>query len=148
MGQKGSRSIESVLIFLDAMSELERLVMVAQGANLAPCLALRVAEDNKNYSQWDRILEPKSYACNCQTPGAFDRFFMPFDVTFEKSRVRMAIIGTSQLQQDSKSRARVQIPHRQLHTEKNNTILPNQNFACRLSTEFFFIFGHLWLPLK
>ena len=27
---------------------------------------------------------PKSYACNCQTPGAFDRFFMPFDVTFEK----------------------------------------------------------------
>lgn len=98
------RSIESVLIFLDAAAAEERLVMVAQGANLAPCLA-SLSEDNKNYSQWDRILEPKSYACNCQTPGAFDRFFMPFDVTFEKSRVRMAIIGTSQLQQQDSKRS-------------------------------------------
>ena len=49
-----------------------------EGANLAL--------DNKNYSQSLAGIEfqPKSYACNCQTPGAFDRFFMPFDVTFEK----------------------------------------------------------------
>ena len=77
---------------------------------------------------------PKSYACNCQTPGAFDRFFMPFDVTFEKiqsengnywnsaAAQELSSSGSqlAQLVDTQENRARVQIPQRQLQLDKTS----------------------------